>query len=145
MTDPGAVLGIYVSPEFRMVAESRIVSMWDDAEGACLETKGVLSLVAPTRVCNRIQDFRADGVAAQHSQVVFNQGEEPFEDVYFKESLKTFVRTPGGMALHYINYSRAGNLGRLARMVGPGQIRGSQEGNVKELQRRLDLRETPEP
>lgn len=145
MTDPGAVLGIYVSPEFRMVAESRIVSMWDDAEGSCLETKGVLSLVEPTRLCNRIQEFRAEGVAAQHSQVVFNQGEKPFEDVYFKESLKTFVRIPGGMALHYINYTRAGNLGRLARMVGPGQIRGSQEGNVKELQRRLDQRETPEP
>ena len=144
MTDPEAVLGMYVSPEFRMVAESRIVDMWDDAEGACLETKGVMRLVAPTRICNRIQDFRAEGVAAQHSQVVFNQGEKPFEDVYFKESLKTFVRIPGGMALHYINYTRAGNLNRLARMVGPGQIRGSQEGNVKELQRRLEMREPPD-
>jgi len=135
--DPEAVLQIYVSPEFRMVAESRIIDMWEDEEGACMETKGVLSLVEPTRVCNRIQDFRAEGVAAQHSQVVFNEGRKPYEDVYFKESLKTFVRIPGGMALHYINYARAGNLGRLERWAGPGQIRGSQEGNVAELQRRL--------
>jgi hypothetical protein len=137
--DPEAVLQIYVSPEFRMVAESRIIDMWEDEEGACMETKGVLSLVEPTRVCNRIQDFRAEGVAAQHSQVVFNEGKKPYEDVYFKESLKTFVRIPGGMALHYINYARAGNLGRLERWAGPGQIRGSQEGNVAELQRRLRI------
>ena len=145
ITDAEAVLQLYVSPEFRMVAESRIIDMWDDEEGACMETKGVLSLVEPTRVCNRIQDFRADGVAAQHSQVVFNAGEKPYQDVYFKESLKTFVRIPGGMALHYINFARAGGLGRIERWAGPGQIRGSQEGNVKELQRRLRLRSSGRP
>jgi hypothetical protein len=98
--------------------------------------------VEPTRVCNRIQDFREDGVAAQHSQVVFNQGVKPYEDVYFKESLKTFVRIPGGMALHYINFARAGNLGRVERWVGPGQIEGSQKGNAEELQRWLRRRDS---
>lgn len=137
VTDPAEVLEIYVSPDFRMAAESRIINMWDDQEGACMETKGVLSLVEPTRVCNRIQDFRSGTVAAQHSQVIFNEGKKPFEDVYFKESLKTFVKIPGGVALYYINYARAGNLGRLERWAGPGQIRGSQEGNVAELEKRL--------
>ena len=145
MADADSVLQIYVSPEFRMVAESRIIKMWEDPEGSCMETKGVLSLVEPTRVCNRIRDFRAEGIAAQHSQVVFNEGRKPYEDVYFKESLKTFVRIPGGMALHYINYARAGNLGRLERWAGPGQIRGSQEGNVAELQKRLRLRSSGPP
>jgi hypothetical protein len=141
-TDPSEVLEIYVSPEFRMVAESRIVDMWEDEEGSCMETKGVLSLVEPTRVCNRIQDFRGDGVAAQHSQVIFNEGAKPYEDVYFKESLKTFVRIPGGMALHYINFARAGNLGRVERWVGPGQIEGSQKGNAEEIQRWLRRRDS---
>ena len=145
ITDPAEVLEIFVSPEFRMVAESRIIDMWEDGEGSCMETKGVLSLVEPTRVCNRIQDFRSEAVAAQHSQVIFNEGRKPYEDVYFKESLKTFVRIPGGMALHYINYARAGNLGRLERWAGPGQIRGSQEGNVAELKQRLRLREAGPP
>lgn len=143
--DPAEVLELYVSPEFRMVAESRIVDMWEDQEGACMETKGVLSLVEPTRVCNRIQDFRSEAVAAQHSQVIFNEGRKPFEDVYFKESLKTFVKIPGGVALHYINYARAGNLGRLERWAGPGQIRGSQEGNVAELEKRLRARSRGSP
>jgi hypothetical protein len=144
-TDAEEVLQLYVSPEFRMAAESRITDMWTDQEGACMETKGVLSLVEPTRICNRIDDFLGEGVAAEHSQVVFNEGRKPYEDVYFKESLKTFVRIPGGMALHYINYSRAGNLGRLERWAGPGQIRGSQEGTVKEFQRRLRLKEPSPP
>lgn len=114
-TDPQEVLQMYVSPEFRMAAESRITDMWVDEEGGCMETKGVLSLVEPTRICNRIDDFRGEGVAAEHSQVVFNEGRKPYEEVHFKESLKTFLKTPGGMALHYINYTRAGKKSRLSR------------------------------
>jgi hypothetical protein len=146
-TDAREVLDLYTSPEFRMTAESRIVNMWEDQEGACMETKGVLSLVDPTRLCNQIRDFRSEDVAAEHSQVVFNEGRKPYQDVYFKESLKTFVRIPGGMALHYVNYSRAGNLGRIERWAGPGQIRGSQEGTVEEFQRwlRTRFRSIPRP
>jgi hypothetical protein len=140
VTDPAEVLRLYVSPEFRMAAEGRIKEMWEDQEGQCMETKGVLSLVDPTRVCNRTREYFGDQVAAQHSQVVFNEGRNPFQTVFFKESLKTFVRVPGGMALHYINYVRAGKLGRLERWAGPGQIRGSQEGTVEELQKRLRAR-----
>jgi hypothetical protein len=114
--------------------------MVEDQEGQRMETKGVLPLVDPTRVCNRTREYRGNQIAAQHSQVVFNEGRDPFQTVFFKESLKTFLRVPGGMALHYINYLRAGKLGRLERWAGPGQIRGSQEGNVEELQKRLRAR-----
>jgi len=135
--DPGEALEIFLSSEFRMAAESRIVRMWADSVGSCLETKGVMGLVDPTRVCNRTSDFRSDNAAAQLSQVVFNGGEEGYQDVYFKASLKTFVKIPGGLALHYINFTRSQSLGRLERWVGTGQIEDSQKENVKELRRVL--------
>jgi hypothetical protein len=135
--DPSGVLELFLSPAFRMVAESRIVDMWTDQEGSCLETKGVMGLVDPTRVCNRTSDYRAEGLAARHAQVVFNEGRSPYQEVYFKESLKTFVKVPGGLALHYINFTRAQSLGRIERWVGTGQIEDSQKENVKELLRVL--------
>jgi hypothetical protein len=134
---PDEVLHLYVSPEFRMRAEARIVDMWADDEGACMETKGAYGLVDPTRVCNRTHDFLWEHLAAQHSQVVFNEGQEPYQDAFFKESLKTFVQIPGGVALHYINYTRAADLGRIERWVGSGKIEGSQKATVGELQRQL--------
>jgi hypothetical protein len=69
--------------------------------------------------------------------VVFNEGRSPYQEVYFKESLKTFVKVPGGLALHYINFTRAQSLGRIERWVGTGQIEDSQKENVKELLRVL--------
>ena len=135
--DPVEVLELYTSAEFRMAAESRIDSMWIGDQGTCLETRGVYALVDPTLVCNRIESFASGMVAAQHSQVVLNEGSEPYQDVYFKESLKTFVRIPGGMALHYINYTRAAGMSRLSRWVAEGKISESQEGNIAEFQRWL--------
>jgi|GEM_PF-2254715 len=142
---PESILQLYIGPEFRMAAESRIVDMWEDAEGSCMETKGVMGLVDPTRICNRIHTFSSDDLAAQHSQVVFNEGKEPYQDAYFKESLKSFVRIPGGVALHYINYTRAANLGRIERWIGAGQIEDSQKETVEELQRWLLLRSQGKP
>ena len=136
------VLQLYVSPEFRMSAESRITDMWTDSVGSCLETKGVFGLVDPTRVCNRVHEFLSDGIAARHSQVVFNEGREPYQDAYFKESLKTFVRTQSGLALHYINYTRAADLGRVERWIGAGQIEDSQKETVEKLRRVLLLTPT---
>ena len=136
-SEPEEILRLYVSPEFRMTAEDRIAEMWVDAEGSCMETKGAYGLVDPTRICNRIHEFSPGPLAAQHSQVVFNQGEGPFQDAYFKESLKTFVRTGNGVAFHYINYTRAADLGRIERWVGAGKIKDSQEGTVEELKRWL--------
>jgi hypothetical protein len=138
--DPEEILGLYVSPEFRMTAEDRIAEMWVDEEGSCMETKGAYGLVDPTRICNRIHEFLPGPIAAQHSQVVFNQGERPFQDAYFKESLKTFVRTGNGVAFHYINYTRAADLGRIERWVGSGKIKDSQEGTVEELNKWLQTR-----
>lgn len=139
---PRGLLRDYVSPEFRMQSESRIREMWSDAEGSCMETAGAYGLVDPTRICNRITELDLDGLAAQHSQVVFNQGEEPFQDAYFKESLKTFVDTEEGVALHYINYTRAADLGRVERWVGARKIKDSQNNTVEEFQQWL-LGRTP--
>lgn len=138
LASPDEALEIYVSPEFRMAAESRIESMWESPEGSCFETKGMYGLVDPTRVCNRIEEYRAAGVAAQHSQVVFNEGLDPYQPVFFKESLKAFVKIPGGLALYYINFTRTRNLGRLQRWVASGQIRGAQEKNLRALKRRVE-------
>lgn len=136
--EPGAVLDLYTGPEFRMAAEDRIQDMWDDPKGSCIETKGAYGLVDPTRVCNRITELRAERLAAQHSQVVFNEGQKPFQDVYFKESLKTFVKLPDGVALHYVNYTRTSGLNRMERWVGGGKIRASQEAMVQLLRDRLE-------
>jgi hypothetical protein len=139
--EPGEVLQAYAGQAFRMRAESRITSMWEDSQGTCLETKGVLGLVAPTKICNRIHDLSLEGLAAQHSQVVFNEGGERYQDVYFKESLKTFVQIPGGVALHYVNVSRAADLGRIKRWIGAGQIEDSQNNTIEEFQRWLLIRD----
>jgi hypothetical protein len=134
---PGAALELYTGPAFRMTAEDRIQDMWDAPEGSCIETKGAYGLVDPTRVCNKITELRTERLAAQHSQVVFNEGAKPYQDVYFKESLKTFVQLPDGIALHYINYTRTSDLNGVERWVGSGKIRGSQEGMVDLLRARL--------
>ncbi len=76
-------------------------------------------------------------MAAEHSQVVWNEGQDPYQDVYFKESVKTFVRIPGGLALHYLNYSRTTNMGRMQRWVGTGSIEGSQEDSAELMAQRL--------
>jgi hypothetical protein len=134
---PGSVLDLYTGKEFRMTAEDRIQDMWPDPKGSCVETKGAYGLVDPTKVCNKITELRTEQIAAQHSQVVFNEGVDPYQDVYFKESLKTFVALPDGLALHYINYTRTSDLGRLSRWVGAGKIRGSQQAMADLLRSRL--------
>jgi hypothetical protein len=138
--EPGEVLQSYVGEAFRMRADSRITAMWTDEQGSCLETRGVFGLVDPTRMCNRTHEFLSDHVAAQHSQVVFNEGRQPYQNIYFKESLKTFVKMPGGVALHYINFTRAADLGRIKRWIGAGQIEDSQKTTVEEFQQWLLVR-----
>ena len=95
------------------------------------------ALLDPTLACNRIDRMSVEGLASEHSQVVKNQGVDPFQDVFFKESLKTFVRIPGGIAYHYINYSRSVKLGRLKRAIGGGRIKASQEDNARALAARI--------
>ncbi len=135
--DPEGVLKLYTSEEFRTAAESRIEDMWEDGEGSCMETGGVMAIVDPTRICNRIDRFVQGPLASEHSQVVFNEGQKPFQDVYFKESLKTFVRVPGGLALHYVNFTRTVDMGRVERWVARRKVPESQERNVSELRSRI--------
>jgi hypothetical protein len=124
---------MYVGPDFRLSAESRIARMWPDSVGACIETHGAYGLVDPTLVCNRTQELSSERLAAQHSQAVFNEEREGYQLVFFKESMKTFVRTNGGIGFHYINFTRAGDLGRVKRWLGRGRIEASQRKTVEEL------------
>ena len=133
ITEPDTVLDLYTSSDFRREVESRIERIWVEDGLSCVETGGMWALLDPTLACNRIDRLSVVGLAAEHSQVVRNEGVEPYQDVFFKESLKTFVRIPGGMAYHYINYSRSVRLGRLKRAIGGGRIRGSQEDNARAL------------
>jgi hypothetical protein len=133
-TAPEAALRAYTDPEFRMRVSSRVERIWSEGEESCIETKGVRPFLSSTLVCNRIDELLLSGLAAQHSQVVANPGGKGYQDVYFKESLKTFVPIPGGMALHYINYTRTVKLGSLRKRIGRNKVIGSQEKAVRELQ-----------
>jgi hypothetical protein len=139
LTDPEEVLDIYTSPEFRMATETRIRSIDEDEGESCVATRGVPGLLAPSRACNRIERYSGGRIAAEHSQVISNPGAEAggVQEVYFKESLKTFVVIPGGMALHYVNISRTADLGRLGRWVGARSIREGEERKSEGLRARL--------
>ena len=137
ISEPDSVLDLYTSADFREEVESRIDSIWAEDGLSCVATGGMWALLDPTLACNRIDRMSVDGLAAEHSQVVWNQGVEPYQDLFFKESLKTFVRIPEGIAYHYINYSRSVRLGRLKRAIGGGRIKGSQEDNARALAARI--------
>ena len=81
---------------------------------------------------------------AQHSQVVSNGGDEDYQRVYFKESLKSFVAVSGGLALYYINYTRSTDIGRFGKYIARGKIEGAQEDAIEELMRRLEAKEASE-
>ena len=134
---PEGVLRAYTDPEFRKRVSSRIERIWMDGDDSCIETKGFRPFLSSTLACNRIDEFHAPRIASQHSQVVSNPGGKDYQDVYFKESLKTFVVIPGGMALHYINYTRTVKLGGLRKSIGRKKVIGSQEDAVEALQRML--------
>ena len=134
---PQDALDLYTSPEFRMEAESRIARMWIEGESSCIATKGVPLLLDRTEVCNGVARLEQPDLASEHSQVVGNGTDDGLQLVYFKESLKTFVRTPVGVALHYVNFSRSVNLGRTSRWVAGGKVRESQERQIEALRARI--------
>jgi hypothetical protein len=134
---PEQALRAYTSPEFRMSTSSRIKRIWADGDLSCIEVKGVRALLSPTLACNRIDEFIRPGLASQHSQVVSNPGGDDYQTVYYKESLKTFVAVPNGLALHYINYTRAVKLGSLKKSLGRGRIVDSEEEKIQELKTRF--------
>ncbi len=132
---PEEALRIYTSTEFRMRVASRIERIWDEAGENCVKVSGVTAVMGPMNSCSRITELHAPGLASHHSQTVSNDGDEGNQLVFFKESVKTFVATPDGLVLHYINYSRTTGMGALKKKIGRGKIRGSQERAVEELQR----------
>lgn len=135
--DPGPTLTLYTEPAFRMEASSRIREIVEEGDLSCIYTDGVPVLLDPTRACNRITEMRTPEVAAQHSQVVTSRTDGGFQAVYFKESLKTFVRTADGLALHYVNYTRSGGLGGMKKRLGRGKIADSQREQVDLLREKL--------
>jgi hypothetical protein len=140
--DPEAALVLYTSPEVRMEGEPRIRAIHQEEGDTCVETRGVTGLLAPTLTCHRIHRFTGEGIAAEHSQLVANPGDgrrSGFQAIYLKESVKTFVALPGGgLALHYVNVTRSGDLGRIERWVGSGAIRDGEKRKVEVLGRYLE-------
>lgn len=134
---PERALKIYASAEFRMDVSSRIKRIYDDGGSSCIEVKGVKALLSPVFYCNDVVELVEPGLASEHSQVVSNPGDGDYQTVYFKESVKTFVAVPGGLAYHYINYIRAVKLGSIKKSFGRGKIEDSEKDKLKELQRRL--------
>ncbi len=137
LEDPTAALEIYTDGEFRKEASSRIEEVWAEGDLSCVETDGIAALLSPTKSCNSIRRFSASRMAAEHSQVVWNEGQDPYQDIYYKESVKTFLRIPGGLALHYLNYSRTTNMGRMQRWLGTGSIEDSQKDSAELMEERL--------
>ncbi|UCH83771.1 MAG: hypothetical protein JSW50_15195 [Candidatus Latescibacterota bacterium] len=128
---PETALRVYTSAEFRKKASSRIERIWDEDGLNCVETTGVTMLLSPMLSCSRVSELISTGLAVQHSQVVGNGGSDGYQPVYFKESVKTFVRVPGGLVLHYINYSRTVGMGGLKKSIGRKKIKGSQEDAIE--------------
>jgi hypothetical protein len=135
--DPERALELYTSPQFRMDVSSRIERIWQEDGLSCIEVGGVTAILSPTQYCNRVDALIQPGLACEHSQTVANPGGDDYQTVYFKESLKTFVAMEGGLAYHYINYTRTVKLGRIKRTFGRGQIEGSEMDKIRELERRL--------
>jgi hypothetical protein len=139
---PGEVLDLLVSPGFRMEVEGRIRAIWEEGDDSCVETAGIPALLAASRSCNRIRRWEGGAVASEHAQVVRNLDPGSSQVVYLKESLKTTVAIPGGIALHYVHLSRTADLGPTRRWAVERSIRDAEERKVAGLERALELRAT---
>ncbi len=133
---PG-LLATYTSPEFRMEAQDRIERIWPEDGLSCVHTGGVAMLLDPTTACNQLTTLEAAAIVSEHSQVVAGGGGDGLQTVYFKESVKTFVPIPGGMALHYVNYTRSVTLSGLKKRLGRGRIAESATGQAELLREKL--------
>jgi hypothetical protein len=130
-------MAVYTDSAFRMSVEGRIRAVREAGDESCVETAGVMGLLLPSEACNRIRRFLRGPLASEHSQVVSNPGSGSHQIVYLKESLKTFVETPSGIAIHYLNYSRTAEVGRVGRWAAERSIRDAEKRRADGLQRRL--------
>ena len=137
-TAPRTALGMYTDGEFRKTVSSRLKRVWNEGGEVCIEMGGVKLLLDPIKCCDRIAELQIEDSALQHAQTVRNTGDGGYQAVFFKESLKTFVRLPDGLALHYINYTRTVSLGGIKATVARGKIEESERKAVEEIGRRLD-------
>lgn len=137
-TAPRTALEMYTDGEFRKTVSSRLKRVWNEGGEVCIEMGGVKLLLDPVKCCDRIAGLQIEDSALQHAQTVRNTGDGGYQAVYFKESLKTFVRLPDGLALHYINYTRTVSLGGIKATVARGKIEESERKAVEEIGRRLD-------
>lgn len=131
-------LGIYTSPEFRMEASSAIKRLWSMPGLSCVETKAIPALLPPTYFCNHTQEFHSNSLSAQHSQLVLNGNPDSYEPVYFKESIKTFVETHRGLALHYVNYTRSARPGKVKRYLQEKAVVHSQKSTLNLLRKKFE-------
>ena len=140
---PDTALRMYTDKEFRKAVSARVERIWNEGEEACFEVGGVKLLLDPLKYCDRIEELHQEDLSIQHAQTVRNAGDGGHQTVFFKESLKTFVRLPDGLALHYIGYSRTVNMGVIQKKFAPGMIEGSERKAVEELVRRFASRGSP--
>ena len=135
---PRTALELYTDGEFRKTVSSRLKRVWNEGGEVCIEMGGVKLLLDPIKCCDCIAELQIEDSALQHAQTVRNTGDGGYQAVFFKESLKTFVRLPDGLALHYINYTRTVSLGGIKATVARGKIEESERKAVEEIGRRLD-------
>lgn len=135
---PEEALRIYVDPDFRKNVSSRIKEIRKEGDETCLEMTGVKILLSPIKYCSRIDEFHREGVSIQHSQAIRNEGDDDYQTVYFKESLKAFIAVPGGLALYYINYSRTIGMGGIQKSIARKKIKESQQTAIDKLAARID-------
>ena len=134
---PAEALAAFVDPEFRRQTSSRLEEIREVDDLSCVRTKGMWGLLDPTWTCNRITLYEGEDFAAEHSQVVSNPGDEDFQPIFFKESVKVFFDTGDGLALYYINYTRSASLGGLKKRLGRGRIEDAQRDRAESLRVRL--------
>jgi hypothetical protein len=87
--------------------------------------------------CAHLEELLLPTLCCQHSQVVTNGEEDGFQRVFFKESVKTVLRRPDGLWVHYLNYSRTKGLGGISKRIGRGKVKGAQEDLFEELRKEL--------
>lgn len=137
-TPPTVALARFTDPGFRKQTSSRIESIDENDGLSCIRTKGMWGLLDPTWTCNQITLLETDIVSVEHSQVVSNPGDDEFQTIYFKESVKAFVATRRGLVLYYINYTRSSKLGSLKKKLGRGKIEDSQRERAEAFAELLD-------
>jgi hypothetical protein len=139
-TPPRTALGMYTDPDFRKTVSSRLKSVWNEGEEVCIEMGSVKLVLDPIKCCDRIEELHLDDISIQHARTVRNTGGRGYQTVFFKESLKTFVRLPDGLAFHYLAYTRTVGMGGIKGKIGRGKIEESERKAVEEIGRRLAAR-----